>query len=796
MHCLLVIPEPKMWPIHNTGILYIGAMLEKEGHEVEIYDCSKEYFLGNDAIDQYRIFLHAKKNFEMIGFGFCTPQAPLVYLLVKETKQILPNSIIIFGGPHPTALPELTMDECPDVDIIVRNEGEITISEIINGKQLNEISGISYKNKNKIIHNPPRAFFNELDLLPIPARHLIDMEYYISPKKFDDVYAGGRRMATIITSRGCTGKCDFCGGWVMMGCKPRFHSIERIFEEIEILINNYNVELINFQDDSFFLDSNRAQKICSKMIKTSLNKKIKWFCHLTAAQVKSRFLNMLIEAGCYQVGIGFESFSPDTLLNMHKPSTKNRNIKTVKLIKKSGIQCLGYFMSGYLNETKESIEKTQDMQKYCALDLPSWTHYIPFPGTKDFDELYKTKKIGDLDWGSYDMAQHAITLFKRNYSAVSYPIYLSLYLSHIENYHFIRRYLHGIKIRTQKFCSDTGMKLPQFEWPMPTYDNNNDINIELKKGIDKIHEWDLFIAHKNLLDSLESCHSDLEHRLCLESLIYIHLQRMEDKMAFEYFKKLTPFLNQNEALFYLAIGNCSLGNYSNALRILYKTEKEKKIQLDKKNNMLIVYLSILMGFHKFIEKSENNINSDIDFELNIKLWKNLNGTYYHKGIPYIFDRYKSVQIKDIIDIKEFDRLIAPHEYRFLTYYFFLKKKLIKQNISKIVCIGFDRWTRMIIKYLKETNDFELIGIIDDRISEILHEYEKKSIFSFDKVLPIINNKIGVIITTDVNTENISTIIKNKMNGYQIFKLFPEVNDTFLLPSMTREIKGIPIHKFV
>ena len=206
----------------HLGLGYIAAVLLQNGHEVKILDPEilgistekKEKDLIKNLIKRFKP--------EMVGFTGTSHERTFVYRLAKFIKQTDDLSII-FGGPHATFRADGILKRIPEIDYIVRHEGEISIVKLFdtleNNKPLKKIQGISYRDGNRIIHNPERPFISDLDTIPFPARHLFHLKLY------QTILPGIKENITnIISSRGCPFDCNFCSTTLMWGKNVRYRS--------------------------------------------------------------------------------------------------------------------------------------------------------------------------------------------------------------------------------------------------------------------------------------------------------------------------------------------------------------------------------------------------------------------------------------------------------------------------------------------------------------------------------------------------------------------------------------------
>ena len=187
----------------------------------------------------------------MVGITATTPIISNAREIARKARILWPDCQIVMGGVHPTVLPEETLSE-PVVDVVVRGEGEITITDLANGKSLKDIRGISWRQDGQIVHNPEQVLIEDLDSLPMPAYHLLPMDKY-----YPSAGATKRLLAiSMLTTRGCPGRCTFC--YRIFGKKLRVRSGRKVAEEARHLQDNYGIKEICFYDDTFTVFNKEA----------------------------------------------------------------------------------------------------------------------------------------------------------------------------------------------------------------------------------------------------------------------------------------------------------------------------------------------------------------------------------------------------------------------------------------------------------------------------------------------------------------------------------------------------------
>jgi len=293
--------EGNMMP--SLGILYLSAVLEREGIDVDVVPADVLGYDWEDIIKRIESFKP-----DILGVTTTTENRFDSFKLVALAKQLNRNIITMLGGPHISMAKEDTLNHVKDVDILCIGEGEKTIIDLVavlkNDESLSKIKGIFYRDSSgKAVFTGKQAPIESLDTLPFPARHLIPMEKY----NFDIKTRDGRTRKTqnIITSRGCPFNCYFCSTPVNWGRRMRGHSPERVLEEIEHLIDRFQAEYIWFYDDTLNYNPSRLHKIMDMIIERKLG--IKFTCELRIDLVDKPMLEKMKEAGLELGSFGIEA---------------------------------------------------------------------------------------------------------------------------------------------------------------------------------------------------------------------------------------------------------------------------------------------------------------------------------------------------------------------------------------------------------------------------------------------------------------------------------------------------------
>jgi radical SAM superfamily enzyme YgiQ (UPF0313 family) len=403
------------------GLCYLAANLQKHNIQVKILDCQAEKLDIPEAVRRIKSQIIDYKSQIIIGISSYSNFLSIISHFAREIKREIPNSLIIIGGGGITAQPKEVMQKYPEFDIGVIGEGEETIVELVKGIENGDwekTRGIIYNNNGNIVQTEKRPFIENLDTLPFPAFDLLPdiSKYYFPP--LDSL---NRLPATsLITSRGCPGKCIFCNK-TLFGNIVRSHSADYIIEMIRKLRSDYKIKEIFFQDDTIFVHRNVLEELCEKLIKenSTSNFQITWCCYGRVDMVDRKILQLMKKAGCWQISYGIETAS-DKILNFLRKETNLEMIKeAVKITDSAGIRVKGLFMLGNFLETEETIQKTMRIIKELPLSDFHITYFTPYPGSISYNIAEKygkfEKDVNKLNFFSPSFIPFGLTEEKLRY---------------------------------------------------------------------------------------------------------------------------------------------------------------------------------------------------------------------------------------------------------------------------------------------------------------------------------------------------------------------------------------------
>lgn len=404
---LLIYPPVKIYDyeIRNyappLGLAYLAASIEHD-YDVKILDCvitGREHKEG----DMLRLGLKDDEiariikeyNPDLVGIScLYSNQVPITYSIAAMIKKFNKNIIVIVGGAHASALPEeVLLQSRRKIDYVVIGEGERTFSILLDklNKSNKKISldGLAYFYKNKVVCKPKKKYIEDLDNLPYPARHLLDMEKYFEKRTGHGFEQIGKRATSMVTSRGCPFDCKFCSIHNVWGYKYRTRSAKSVVDEIEFLVKKYSVDEISFEDDNLTLNHKRIEDICDEIIRRDI--KIKWttpngvYIH----SLDESLLKKMKKSGCYKLCFGIENGDAEILKYMNKKVDLEKAKAIIKTCNAIGIWTHGFFIIGTPPETKASLNNTLKFAISSQLDFASFLIAMPYPGTGLYNEMKK-----------------------------------------------------------------------------------------------------------------------------------------------------------------------------------------------------------------------------------------------------------------------------------------------------------------------------------------------------------------------------------------------------------------------
>ncbi|MFH2070128.1 MAG: radical SAM protein [Elusimicrobiota bacterium] len=391
----------------NLG--FIASYLEKNNVEVKIVD----ELAGQNVEEELEKF-----HPDVAGITATTALAPDAYRVASLCKKM--GFLTVMGGVHASIFPDEAMKY---VDIVVKGEGEAAMLDIINKKI-----------KSGLVTAP---YIKNIDDIPPPSRHLLQMDFYLRSKDrvpyiiYFAFVPPRTKVASLLTSRGCPYLCIFCHN-TWRGTPCRFHSAGRVISEIAYLKEKYDVKAVYFVEDNFFLNKKRVHEICEQMIQKRFN--LIWGGSTRVDNIDMETLEMAKAAGCRLINFGFESGSQRILDLLKKGINVEDSKRAIEMCNRAGIMANGSFIIGNPTETMDDIEQTRKFIRENKITLPGIYISTPYPGTGLWKMAREQGLIpGNVNWA--DFAQERVTanlskIPKEKIEKLRAQLYLEYFIRH------------------------------------------------------------------------------------------------------------------------------------------------------------------------------------------------------------------------------------------------------------------------------------------------------------------------------------------------------------------------------
>jgi radical SAM superfamily enzyme YgiQ (UPF0313 family) len=373
------------------GLAYIASTLEKAGFEAKIHD----NYLLRSSVEEIKREVE-RLNPEIVGVSCNSVNYKRCLEISKAVKDTGLNCKVVVGGPHATYVPESILANS-EIDYVVIGEGEQAMLELAKRikegaslKKIAKIPGIAYKSRAGFKRNPLK-FMDHLDDVPLPARHMLQMQRYNRKIEFLDV----EPVDIMNVIRGCPFNCLFCETKELWGPISRYFSPARIVEEVEHLTKTYNTKGIYFIGDNFTINERVVTEVCELLRKKKLG--VEWICDTRVDLVSRNLLKTMRDAGCRTIWFGVESGSPRILQKLNKGITLEKAVEAFKLCKEVGIRTACSFLMGIPGETMEDMNATFKFAKKLNPDWCQFNIFIAVPGSKLYEEVIQEKLYSHRD---------------------------------------------------------------------------------------------------------------------------------------------------------------------------------------------------------------------------------------------------------------------------------------------------------------------------------------------------------------------------------------------------------------
>jgi radical SAM superfamily enzyme YgiQ (UPF0313 family) len=338
---LLLYPEKRfrffddMIPL---GLASLAAVLEQHDYRVKMVDLNT--YNGDFNRDVLR--WHPR----VVGIGGTTPSRRQSFKLARTVKALFPAVPVVYGGNHATFAAADTLMHVPEIDYVIKGEGEYSFLAFCNSQlrgnrvDMEKISGLCWR-ENTIIRENRAERINDLTVLPSPARHLMEGEYDLS------LDFTGQKADFIMTSRGCPAACSFCSAARMFPGGVRYRSLDAVENEIRQILSRKSITALKIFDSTFTSSREHVLEFCRRVRKYGLA----WECEVRADSVDFELLRSMHESGCVYIDMGLETAQDRLLRNLHKHITVQQVDQVLAWCRQLGIRTKLFMIFGHMDQT-------------------------------------------------------------------------------------------------------------------------------------------------------------------------------------------------------------------------------------------------------------------------------------------------------------------------------------------------------------------------------------------------------------------------------------------------------------
>lgn len=380
------------------GLLYVGGALQRAGYGVALYDAMTRF----DTLEQVRETLRRERP-DAVFVSCITATVVDGIEVCRVAKEERPETLTVIGNTHPTFMYEEILRNHPEVDIIVRGEGEITSVELMDawksGASLHRVAGLAFRDRGQIVVTPARPFIADLDPLT-PAWNLVPWKEYSYRAK------PGSTLAVVSSSRGCKQHCSFCSQRLFWQESWRAHSPKHFVDELEMLRDQYGVNVVMLADEIPTLDPVRWRNILDLLIERNLGTALLLETRVDDILRDADILPVYRKAGVEHIYVGVEATNQKTLDLFKKDAKVEQGRRAIQLINQNQMVSETSFVMGMPDETLEDMQNTIELAKFYDPDMAFFLAITPWP----YADLYKDVKeyIAVTDYRKYNLVEPVI----------------------------------------------------------------------------------------------------------------------------------------------------------------------------------------------------------------------------------------------------------------------------------------------------------------------------------------------------------------------------------------------------
>jgi radical SAM superfamily enzyme YgiQ (UPF0313 family) len=383
----LAFRDDNIGSVPPLSLLYVAAILEKEGVEVDLIDMAAERLTYPAALQRITKF-----SPDLLGFSISTMSFHPILKWITRFKQDTGLPVLV-GGEHVRHYPAETMSHA-SIDFCIVGEAELPLPQFIRAfrekRPFDGIKSLGFRNNGEVFLDRTLQIIDNIDSVPFPARHLINNELY------ENVLTRKKNFTAMLSARGCPFNCAFCNANQQ---RYRARSPKNFVDEIELNLTKQGIRDFDIYDSTFTTDRRRVLAICEEIRRRKL--KVGFSVRSRVDVVDKVMIDALKSAGCHSIMYGIESSSPEILRRMNKGISPEQIMETVTYTNRSGLETLGFFMFGFPGESHKTIEDTIEFSLKLPLDYAQFTLLVPFPET----EIYSYYQEHGLEeyWAEYTL---------------------------------------------------------------------------------------------------------------------------------------------------------------------------------------------------------------------------------------------------------------------------------------------------------------------------------------------------------------------------------------------------------
>lgn len=387
------------------NLVYLAGHARAAGAEVMIYDAMSLFHTHEDIARTIADFKP-----DIVALGAITAMEPDAREVCATAKKLDPAIVTVLGNVHPTFCWQQLLNDDPNVDLVVRGEGEHTIAEIVRAVaagggegEWSKIGGLAYRAGGLPVCTRPRPFTQDLDTL-VPAWDLVDWKlYWYRPSP-----AG--RLAITSSARGCGQRCSFCSQQKFWERTWRGRDPLRFVEELEHLRDTYGVRVTMLSDETPTSSRQRWERILDLLLERQTGVEILLETRVDDILRDEDILAKYKAAGVSHIYVGVESTEQSTL-NMYQKDIKVADSKrAIELINGQDIVSETSFVLGTPRETAESIRKTVELAKWYAPDMAFFLAITPWPYADIFEDQQAglAERVATTDYRKYNLVEPVV----------------------------------------------------------------------------------------------------------------------------------------------------------------------------------------------------------------------------------------------------------------------------------------------------------------------------------------------------------------------------------------------------